>query len=127
MIAAIDDDSRVRESLQSLLESAGYRPLVYASAEEFLCSGRLAEISCLIADMRMPGLDGIELQRRVRAERPGLPLIFISAHDDKAVHELALKEGAHDFLYKPFDSEDLLRAVARALEDESDRIARRGI
>jgi len=127
MIAAVDDDSRVRESLQSLLESAGYLPLLYSSAEEFLCSGRLLEISCLIVDMRMPGMGGIELQRRVRVERPGLPLFFISAHQDAAARELALKEGAIDFLYKPFDSAGLLRAVARVLEDEADSIGTTGI
>jgi FixJ family two-component response regulator len=127
MIAAVDDDYRVRESLQSLLESAGYLPLLYSSAEEFLCSGRLAEINCLIADMRMPGMDGIELQRRVRMERPGLALFFISAHQDAADRELALKEGALDFLYKPFDSAGLLRAVEKALEEDADDIGTRGI
>ena len=91
MIAAVDDDSRVREALQSLLESAGYRPLLYSSAEEFLCSGKLMEISCLIADMRMPGIDGIELQRRVRVERPGLPLFFISAQPDAVVREACVR------------------------------------
>ena len=118
LIAAVDDDSRIRESLQSLLESAGYRPLLYSSAEEFLRSGRLVEISCLITDMRMPGMDGIELQRRVRVERPELPLFFISAHQDRAARELALEEGALDYLYKPFDSAGLLEAVGRVLDDE---------
>ena len=119
MIAAVDDDSRVREALQSLLESAGYWPLVYASAEEFLSSGKLMEINCLIADLRMPGMDGLELQRRVREERPELPLFFVSAHRDAMARELALKGGALDFLYKPFDSADLLRAVAAVLGDDA--------
>jgi len=120
MIAAVDDDSRVREALQSLLESAGYRALLYSSGEQFLSSGKLMEIDCLIADMRMPGMDGIELQRRVRVERPGLPMFFISAHQDAVARERALKGGALDFLYKPFDSVDLLRAVASVLNDDAD-------
>ena len=80
IVAAVDDDFRVRESMKSLLESAGYAPLVFSSAEEFLQSGTLAQATCVITDVRMPGMDGIELQRRIRLERPTLPVILISAH-----------------------------------------------
>ena len=117
IVAAVDDDFRVRESIESLLESAGYAPLVFSSAEEFLQSGTLAEAACLIADVRMPGMDGIELQRRIRLERPQLPVIFISAHHDDAIRQRALRGGAVDFLYKPFDGEDLLRAIGRAMSE----------
>lgn len=82
IVVGVDDDFRVRESIESLVESAGYAPLVFPSAEAFLRSGILAGTTCLITDVRMPGMDGIELQRRVRLERPELPVIFISAHYD---------------------------------------------
>src|SRR5215472_9846877 len=80
IIVGVDDDFRMRESLESLIESAGLIPLVFPSAAEFLRSGKLAEASCLITDVRMPGMDGIELQLLVKSERPRLPLIFVSGH-----------------------------------------------
>ena len=80
IVAAVDDDFRIRESIASLLESAGYAPVVFSSAEEFLGSGTLSAATCVITDVRMPGMDGIELQRRIRLERPTLPVILISAH-----------------------------------------------
>jgi FixJ family two-component response regulator len=106
-VVGVDDDLRVRESIESLLESAGYAPLVFASAEEFLQSGAISEVTCLIADVRMPGMNGIELQRRVRLLRPGLPTIFISAHYGDDIRRRALDGGAVDFLHKPFDAADL--------------------
>lgn len=111
VVVGVDDDFRVRESLARLAESAGYAPLLFSSADEFLQSGTLAEASCLIIDVRMPGMDGIELQRRVRIERPKLPVIFISAHFDDEIRRRALDGGAVDFMYKPFDGADLLRAI----------------
>ena len=117
MVVAVDNDFRVRESIESLVESAGYAPLVFASAEEFLHSGAVAAVNCLITDVRMPGMDGIELQRHVRRERPKLPIIFISAHYDNAIRQRALEGGAVDFMYKPFDAGDLLGAIDRALND----------
>jgi FixJ family two-component response regulator len=116
IVVGVDDDFRVRESIESLVESAGFAPLVFSSAEEFLQSGKLAEATCLITDVRMPGMDGIELQRRVRLERPELPIIFITAHYDEEMRRRALSGGAVEFLYKPFDGEDLLRAIDRALK-----------
>jgi FixJ family two-component response regulator len=111
IVVGVDDDFRVRESIESLVESAGYAPLVFSSAEEFLRSGTLAAASCLITDIRMPGMDGIELQRRIRLDRPSLPVIFISAHTNHEIRQIALDEGAVDFLYKPFDAADLLEII----------------
>jgi FixJ family two-component response regulator len=115
IVVGVDDDFRVRESIESLVESAGFAPLVFSSAEEFLQSGKLAGATCLITDVRMPGMDGIELQRRVRLERPELPIIFITAHYDDEIRRRALGGGAIEFLYKPFDGENLLRVIDRAL------------
>lgn len=115
IVVAVDDDFRVRESLESLIESAGYKPMVFSSAEEFLQSGALTAATCVITDVRMPGMDGIELQRRVRVERPDLPIIFISAHNSVEIRQKALYEGAVAFLYKPFDAADLLEVIQAAL------------
>lgn len=115
IVAAVDDDFRVRESLASLLESAGYAPAVFSSAEEFLLSGTLAAATCVITDVRMPGMDGIELQRRIKLERPELPVILISAHHDADVRQRAIQEGAIEVLYKPFDATDLLKTIQSAL------------
>ena len=117
LVVGVDDDFRLRESLKSLLESAGYAAAVYSSAEEFLQSGTLAGALCLVTDVRMPGMDGIELQRRIRLERPELPVIFISAHQDDEARERALDEGAIRFLYKPFDGAELLRVIEAAVKD----------
>jgi FixJ family two-component response regulator len=119
MVVGVDDDFRVREAITSLLESAGYASLVFSSAEEFLQSGTLAEATCLVTDVRMPGMDGIELHRRVRLVRPKLPVIFISAHRDDEIWERALGGGAVDFMYKPFDAASLLGAIDRALNHSS--------
>jgi len=115
IVVGVDDDIRIRESIESLVESAGFESLLFSSAEEFLKSGKLAEVSCLITDVRMSGMDGVELQRRVRLDRPQLPVIFISGHRDDEVLRLALQGGAFAFMYKPFDPGDLLGAVNRAV------------
>jgi FixJ family two-component response regulator len=115
IVVGVDDDFRVRESIESLVESAGDTALVFSSAEEFLQSGALAGTICLITDVRMPGMDGIELQRRIRLERPQLPVIFISAHYDDETRQRALDGGAVAFLYKPFDAAELLGAIEAAL------------
>ena len=104
VVATVDDDRRVRESVQSVLESA----------ETFLFSGALSRVSCVIADVRLPGIDGTELQRRIRRERRQLPVILITAHDDDDVRQQALRDGAVAFMVKPFDGGDLLEHVARA-------------
>ena len=115
IVAAVDDDFRVRESIESLLESAGYAPQVFASGEEFLASGTLAAATCVITDVRMPGMDGIELQRRIRMERPTMPVILISAHYNAEIRQTAIDEGAVDFLFKPFDAAELLRTIHLAV------------
>lgn len=115
VVVAVDDDFRIRESMASLLESAGYAPVVFSSAEEFLQSGTLATANCVISDVRMPGIDGIELQRRIRLERPTLPIILISAHYNAEVRQTAIAEGAVDLLFKPFDAADLLKTIQSAL------------
>jgi FixJ family two-component response regulator len=115
VVVGVDDDFRVRESIESLLESAGYATRVFASAEEFLQSGTLAAATCLITDVRMREMDGIELQRRIRLEHPKLPVIFISAHHDEKTRRRALDDGAVGFLYKPFDGVALLEAIKVAL------------
>ena len=114
VVATVDDDRRVRESVRSVLESAGYEAVSFESAETFLLSGAVSSVSCVIADVRLPGMDGTELQRRIRGERRQLPVILITAHDDDDVRRQALREGAVAFLVKPFDGGDLLEHVARA-------------
>ena len=115
IVAAVDDDYRVRESIESLVASAGHTPLVFASAEDFLQSEAPELAICLITDVRMPGIDGLELQRRVRLQYPRLPVIFISAHYDNETRQRALSQGAAGFLFKPFDAADLLGAIELAL------------
>jgi len=121
LVVAVDDDFRVRESLESLVESAGYEPLVFPSAEDFLQSGALTTATCVIADVRMPGMDGIELQRRIRLVRPELPVIFISARESAETRQRALDDGAIDFLYKPFNPADLLTAIQAALANAPEK------
>jgi CheY-like chemotaxis protein len=119
VIAVVDDDSRVRESLASLMESAGFTALVFPLANDLLTGDFLAGTSCLITDVRMPGIDGLDLQRCVRLIRPDLPVIFITAHHDDEVERCAFAEGAAFFIRKPFDAEELLRAVRIALSEAS--------
>jgi len=98
-----------------LMESAGYTSQSFASAEGFLQSPALSTAACVVADVRMPGVDGLELQRRIRLSRPELPVIFISAHVDDAVRNRALREGAAGFFEKPFDCVALLTTIGKAL------------
>jgi len=119
VIAVVDDDPRVRESLESLIESAGFTAQVFALGEDFLQREHLTETSCLITDIRMPGMDGLALQRRVRLARPELPVIFITAHHDDELERSALAEGAVCFMRKPFDAGELLRAARVALGEAS--------
>jgi FixJ family two-component response regulator len=114
VVAAVDDDRRVRESVRSVLESAGYEAVTFESAGAFLDCAELPGVACVVVDVRMQGIDGIELQRRLRSERPDLPVIFITAHDDDDVRQQALRGGAVAFMVKPFDGEELLSTIARA-------------
>jgi FixJ family two-component response regulator len=111
----IDDDSRVRDSLENLLNSAGLRVLAYASAKDLLRSDSLFLAKCVIADICMPDIDGWELERRIAAEHPDLPLIFITAHQAAATPPQARASGAFALFHKPFDGEELLRAVEAAM------------
>src|SRR6201984_1013528 len=103
-IAIVDDDQSVQSALQDLIESEGLSTLCFGSAEEFLDSGAQNEAGCLIADVRMPGMSGIELQGKLKADRCRIPIIFITAHGDAKMQTQALREGALKFLAKPFDN-----------------------
>ena len=112
IVSIIDDDLSVRESLKMLFESAEFEAEVFASAEEFLSAGNLCKSACLILDVQLPGLSGIELQNQLRAEgNDNLTVIFITAHPDKQTRHLAMRGGATRFFSKPFSGTDLLTAV----------------
>ena len=115
-VAVVDDDDSVRTAIQGLLKSVGLPARAYASGEEFLDSGHQHQSACLIADIRMPGMSGLDLQARLNAERCLIPTIFITAHGDEAMRLQAMRAGAVEFLPKPFDDELLLESVRAALE-----------
>jgi len=116
LVAIVDDDELMRSALQALLKEAGFPARAFASGEEFLRSGAQHLSSCLIADVRMPGMSGLDLQARLSAERVRIPIIFITAHGEERTRMQALRAGAVDFLVKPFDDEALLRSVRAALK-----------
>jgi FixJ family two-component response regulator len=116
LVAILDDDESVRSALQGLLKAVGLPAHAFASAEEFLQSGQQHQIACLIADIRMPGMSGLELQAKLNAERCRIPIIFITAHGDAKMRMQAMRAGAVEFLAKPFDDEALLESVRGALE-----------
>ena len=111
MISIVDDDASVRAAMKTLLRSFGYKVETFASAELFLESGVLESTGCLILDVRMPGMDGLELQRRLNVAESRVPIIFISAHDEKAQRQQAMDAGAADFFRKPFDANALVAAI----------------
>jgi len=115
-IAIVDDDELMRGALQGLLKEAGLSVRAFESAEEFLESGQQHHTSCLIADIRMPGMSGLDLQARLSAEQIKIPIIFITAHGDERLRMQALRSGAVEFLTKPFDDEVLLETVRAAVE-----------
>src|ERR1700719_1866203 len=121
LIAIVDDDNSVQSALQDLIESEGLSTLCFGSAEQFLDSGAQHKAACLIADIRMPGMSGLELQTKLKAERCRIPIIFITAHGDAKMRTQAMRDGAVKFLAKPFDNTVLLEAVHAALEDELER------
>jgi FixJ family two-component response regulator len=116
-IAIVDDDRSVQTALQDLIESEGLSTLCFGSAEQFLDSGAQHKAACLIADIRMPGISGLELQTKLKAERCRVPIIFITAHGDARMQTQAMRDGAVKFLAKPFDNAVLLEAVHAALEN----------
>jgi FixJ family two-component response regulator len=116
LISIVDDDDSVRESLSGLIRSVGFRVMVFASAEEFLNSNHLSDTDCLILDVRMPGMNGLDLQRRLAASHMSIPVIFITAHGDEEARVRALNGGAVEYLLKPFSEDALLKAIDKALK-----------
>jgi FixJ family two-component response regulator len=116
LVAIVDDDESVQRALQDLIESDGLSALCFASAEQFLGSEARNKAACLIADIRMPGLSGLELQAKLKAERCRIPVVFITAHGDAELRIHAMREGAVQFLSKPFDDTVLLEIVHAALK-----------
>jgi FixJ family two-component response regulator len=116
LVAIVDDDDLVRSALQGLMKSVGLPAQTFASSEEFLKSGQQHHAGCLIADIRMPGISGLELQAKLNADHCRIPTIFITAHGDEKMRMQALRAGAVEFMAKPFDDEALLESVRAALE-----------
>jgi FixJ family two-component response regulator len=116
LVAVVDDDDSMRSALQGLLRAVGLPAQAFASAEDFLNSSQKHQFACLIADIRMPGMSGLELQAQLNAERCRIPIIFITAHGDARMRMQALRAGAVEFLAKPFADEALLESVQAALD-----------
>jgi FixJ family two-component response regulator len=115
VIAVIDDDASVREAVGNLLRSDGWQARCFASAEAFLQSPSLAKAACLVLDLGLPGMNGLQLQQQLRHLGSGVPIIFLTAVDDGAARSKALQHGAVAFLLKPFQAHELLGAVRRAV------------
>ncbi len=115
MVAIIDDDESVRSALEGLMKAVGLSARAFASAEEFLKSGEQHQTACLIADIRMPGMSGLDLQARLNSQKCRIPTIFITAHGDADMRMQALRAGAVEFLAKPFNDDVLLEHVKVAL------------
>jgi len=116
IVFVVDDDVSVRESLELLIRNAGWQPELLASAQEFLARPRVVAPSCLVLDVTLPGLNGLELQERIAADRTDMPIIFITGHGDVPMSVQAMKAGAVEFLTKPFSDEALLTAILNAIE-----------
>jgi FixJ family two-component response regulator len=116
IVFVVDDDISVRESLESLIRFAGWRPETYASAGEFLARPTADVPSCLVLDVSLPDLNGLDLQQRVAGDRADMPIIFITGHGDIPMTVQAMKAGAVEFLPKPFRDEVLLSAIGNAIE-----------
>src|SRR4029077_1710099 len=116
IVFVVDDDISVRESLESLIRFEGWLPETFASAEEFLCRPRVVAPSCLILDVSLPGLNGLDLQKRIAGDRVDMPIIFITGHGNIPMSVQAMKAGAIEFLTKPFGNDALLSAIRNAIE-----------
>jgi FixJ family two-component response regulator len=114
-ISIVDDDESMREALKTLIGSMGWSVEEFSSAEDFLSSGRSQYLDCLILDVRMPGLSGLELQRRLVADNVRIPIVFITAHYNEEERTRAMEAGAVDFLSKPFTEQELLNAIGISL------------
>jgi FixJ family two-component response regulator len=117
MVAVIEDDESYRVAVRRLLKSAGFSAQSFASAEDFLRSGQQHQTGCLIADIQMPGMSGLDLQSKLNSDHCPIPTIFMTAHGDEKMRLQAMRAGAVKFLTKPFDGETLLEAVRVALRD----------
>jgi FixJ family two-component response regulator len=115
LVAVVDDDESVRESLPDLLREFGLATHSFSSAEQFLTSDSLVQTGCLILDIAMPGMSGFDLQRELKLRGHSIPIIFISAHKDEVVRRRAFQQGAVEFLFKPFSDTALLQALNTAL------------
>ena len=116
VVAVIEDDESYRLAVLRLLKSAGFSVRSFASAEDFLSSGQQQETGCVIADIRMPGMSGLDLQAKLTSDHCPIPTIFMTAHGDEKMRLQAMRAGAVKFLTKPFDGDDLIEAVRVALE-----------
>jgi FixJ family two-component response regulator len=116
IVFVVDDDISVRESLQLLIQCEGWHPETFASAQAFLDNPRMLVPSCLVLDVSLPGLNGLDLQKRVAVERPDMPIIFITGYGDVPTSVQAMKAGAVEFLTKPFSDDALLSAIRNAIE-----------
>jgi FixJ family two-component response regulator len=116
IVFIIDDDISVRESLEALIRCGGWQPETFASAQEFLSRPRVIAPSCLVLDVNLPGLNGLDLQKRVAADRTDMPIIFITGYGDVPMTVQAMKAGAVEFLTKPFSDDVLLGAIRNAIE-----------
>ena len=117
VVALVDDDESIRSALQGLMKVAGYRTMAFASAEHFLNSGEKQHIGCLIADIRLPGMSGLDLQSKLNTDHHKIPIIFITAHGDERMRMQALRAGAVEFLTKPFNDTALLEQVRTAFDE----------
>jgi FixJ family two-component response regulator len=124
LISIVDDDESMREATKGLVRSFGYQAVTFESAEEFLGSDSVKDTSCLIADVQMPGLSGIDLQQRLIAQGHLMPTIFITAFPEEAMRQRALTAGAVGCLDKPFSEESLLKCLDTALGSSNERIPR---
>jgi FixJ family two-component response regulator len=116
IVFVVDDDVSVRESLELLIQTEGWQPETFASAQEFLARPRALTPSCLVLDVSLPGLNGLELQQRLAPDRGDMPIIFITGHGDIPTSVRAMKAGAIEFLTKPFGDAELLKAIGQAIE-----------
>jgi len=116
LISIVDDDDSIRNSLDNLIRSVGFHAQGFSSAEAFLSSNQAHDTACLILDMRLPGMNGLELQRQIVAANWRIPIIFITSHADGDAEARALDAGAVDYLYKPFREEQLLNAIDAAMK-----------
>ena len=119
LISIIDDDESVRRTTKLLIDSFGYRAAVFESAEAFLNSDQLSDTSCLVVDLQMPGMNGLQFQRRLAAEGNSIPIIFITSYGNKESRQQAMEAGAVAFLDKPFNDEQLLQNIRSALKQRS--------